>query len=426
MATRRDFLHLSLGGLLGAAMSARLPAHARAWPLPGQPTGGPGPTGPAAKACILLWMNGGPSHVDTWDPKPGTVEGGPFKAIPTRIPKVSICEHLPRLAEAADKLCIVRSLGTREGNHDRARHLVHTGYAPSPTVAHPSLGAWVSEELGRPDADLPAYVAINGAGAPAGFLGVQHGPFRVQDPAKPPQNVAPAAGVDPERFRLRQEALAHLEADFAARTADGLVKGRMQVYDKARRLMASSRLDAFDLGQESEATRDRYGRTTFGEGCLLARRLVEAGVPFVEVGLDGWDTHKDGFTREAALMASLDAGFGALLLDLAERGRLQDTLVLCLGEFGRTPAINADEGRDHHPQAWSAVLAGAGIRVGQAWGATDRTGEAVVDRPVRIEDFFATLATVLGLDATRQFATPLGRPLTIVNKGVPVAGLLRT
>ncbi|HXU71184.1 MAG TPA: DUF1501 domain-containing protein [Polyangia bacterium] len=414
---RRDFI-VGMSGFAGLAAAATIArarrAHAAADPAPP----------PRARACILLWLNGGPSHIDTWDPKPGTVAGGTFKAIPTRIDGVQLSEHLPRVADVAQHLAILRGMTSKEGNHDRAQHLVHTGYAPNPTVAYPSLGAWVAHEVGDPASDLPLFVSISGPSISAGFLGVQYNPFIVQNIKQPTQNTDYAPGVNMVRFLKRKQALESLEDDFAARTGDPKIKARGAVYARAIRMMYAPRLKAFDLADEPDSAMRAYGDSDFGRGCLMARRLVEGGVRFVEVVLDGWDTHKDNFGRTQKLMGALDPALAGLVADLAERKLLDSTLVMCMGEFGRTPRINGDDGRDHHPAAWSAVLAGGGIRGGTVVGATSEDGDKVVTRPVSVPDLMATAATQLGVDPQKSFATPLGRPITITDNGKPIREIL--
>lgn len=376
-----------------------------------------------AKACILLWMNGGPSHVDTWDPKPGN---GRFKAIPTRIDGLSLCEHLPQVAGVAQHLAVLRGMTSKEGNHDRAQHLVHTGYAPNPTVAYPSLGSWLAHEVGDPNAELPLFVSISGPSISAGFLGVQYNPFIVQNVRQPLQNTDYAPGVDRVRFGKREQALEALEDDFAARTGATKIQARRAVYARAVRMMYAPRLEAFDVAREPAATLAAYGDTDFGRGCLMARRLVEGGVRFVEVVLDGWDTHKDNFGRTAKLMGALDPAMASLLRELDERRLLDSTLVMCMGEFGRTPRINENDGRDHHPAAWSAVLAGGGVRGGVVLGATNDDGDQVVARPTTVPELMATAATLLGLDPQKEYTTPLGRPITLTDNGRPIRELLTT
>ena len=403
---RRDFIKIGAGGILGAMLSRGFKARAS--------------TTARAQACIVLWLNGGPSHTDTFDLKAHSK----FKPLATRVAGLSLSEHLPRLAEQAHRLAVVRSMTSREGNHERAQSLLHTGYVPNPTIAYPSLGAWTSEELAGTSSDLPAFVAISGPSAGAGFLGVQHGPFVVPNPKEPPLNTSYPKNVDFDRFARRKAALESLEARFAVETGDPKVAARRATYDKAVRMMYSSRLRAFDIGEEAQSVRDAYGTHNFAAGCLMARRLVEAGVRYVEVVLDGWDTHKDNFGRVRELSGVLDGAFSALLAELAARNLLDRTLIVCMGEFGRTPKINENDGRDHHPQAWSAVLAGGGIRGGVVHGETDGEGAKVVGKPVGVPDLFATMATLLGLDPEKQMRTPVGRPIAITDGGAPIRELM--
>lgn len=413
---RRRFLHTFGGGLFGALAASWLdPRAARAEAATPAPAA-------RATSCIVLWMNGGPSHVDTFDPKPGSTAAGPFKAIRTRAKGVSFCEHLPRVAEQAHHLAVLRGMSSREGNHDRARYLLHTGYAPNPTVTHPALGGWVSEELGA-SGDLPSFISLGGPSATAGFLGAQHGPFIVQSAVEPPQNVARAPGVGPQRFEKRRAALEKIEAHFAAEATDTKVDGRRAVYDKAIRMMRAPGLGSFDLSPEPKAVLDAYGDSDFGRRCLTARRLVESGVRLVEVTLDGWDTHKDNFGRTEKLMGALDPAMSALIADLDKRHLLDKTLVIWMGDFGRTPRINATEGRDHHPGAWTAVLAGGGIRGGVAHGETDATGDTVASGKIAVPDLFATVVKQLGIDPHKSFATPSGRPIEVSDNGSPLARL---
>ncbi len=380
--------------------------------------------GAKASACILLWLNGGPSHIDTFDPKPGKASGGPFKAIKTRAPGVLLCEHLPRLAERCNEIALVRSMSSKEGNHSRAQYYVHTGYAPSPTVEYPSMGAWTGARRGEPEAELPAFVSIGGPSFGAGFLGVQNGPFVLQKAGAPPADVSVSPGVDGARFERRLAALSAMDERFASVTADPKLDGRRQVYAKAVRLMQTPKLEAFDVSGESEATRRAYGDTDFGRGCLAARRLVERGVKFVEIVLDGWDTHQNNFERTQSQMAALDPAFAALLADLTSRGRLGSTLVACMGEFGRTPTINANDGRDHWPAAWSAALAGGGIRGGVVRGATDDDGAKVTTAPTTVPDLLATMATLLGLDPAHTETSPTGRPISVTDGGAAIRELM--
>jgi uncharacterized protein (DUF1501 family) len=416
VVNRRAILRIGTSAVFGALV-ARAQAPRSAWAAPLAPA--------PPRACIVLWLNGGPSHIDTFDPKPGRPNGGPFRAIRARAAGMTLSEHLPRLAERGDKISVVRGIASKEGNHARAQYYVHTGYAPNPTVAHPSLGGWVSARLGNASADdLPAFVSIGGPSFGAGFLGVQNGPFVLQKAGAPPADVDLAPGVDRDRFRRRLAALDAAESDFAVSTGDPMVEGRRQVYAKAVRLMESPKLDAFDVSGESEATKRAYGDSDFGRGCLVARRLVERGVRFVEVVLDGWDTHRDAFERGRALMGALDPAFAALLDDLGARGLLASTLVACMGEFGRTPRINANEGRDHWPNAWAAVLAGGGVRRGVVHGGTDDDGASPVGGGVRVPDVLATMATLVGLDPHATVMSPAGRPISVTDEGSPIRELI--
>ncbi len=376
-----------------------------------------------ADHLIVLWMQGGASHIDTFDPKPKTKEGGPFRAIKTKTPGLEVCEHLPGLAERSDRFAVVRSMTTKEGNHDRARHLGHTGYAPNPTVAHPAFGAWFSHQKGQPG-ELPHYVSVAGPAHDAGFLGVEHGPFVLRQPGQRPDHTGYGFGVDRSRFDRRLKALDFVDQQFAGRTGDPSLSSRDAVYARSVRMMRSEHLAAFDLDAEPVADRKRYGDSDFGRGCLLARRLVETGVPMVEVTLNGWDTHTDNFTRTQKLMGQLDPAMSALLDDLKARDLHRRTLVLWMGDFGRTPRINGNEGRDHHPKAWSVVLAGGAIRGGQVYGATDATGTEVVKDAVSMPDLFTTMAMQLGLDPTATEYTPTGRPLSLTNQGSQIKALL--
>ncbi len=444
--TRRDVLGWGALAAAAGALSA-LPwnaAHAEeAVPSPAAATDLPGRG--RAQQVVLLYMNGGASHFETFDPKPGTTAGGPTRAIPTSVPGVHVASTLPRLAERMDRIALVRGLSTKEGNHERARYLMHTGYAPTPTVAHPSFGSWLAHEVASKDADLPPYIAINGPGAGAGLLGPAFAPFLVRSPGagggdRPAlegmtarrreravvENLVPPPGIDDLRRDRRLDLLAGLNEGFGSRHGTAMTEAQAAMFERARRLMDSPRNTAFDASAETAATQDRYGRTSFGAGCLMARRLLEAGVTCVEVMSNGWDTHDDNFNRVAALNAELDQGASALLDDLKSSGRLDRTLVVWVGDFGRTPRITASEGRGHFPAAWSAWLAGGGVHGGRVVGATNADGSEVVDGRVTVTDWFASLAHATGMDPTRTLFSN-GRPISLVDEGGrPVADLFRS
>jgi uncharacterized protein (DUF1501 family) len=413
--SRRGFIKVGLGGLLSMLFADWLvqqPLHAQT------------NNARKAKSVILLWMNGGPSQLDTFDPKPNSRNGGIFKPIKTRIPDVQFTELLPQLAEHADKLAVIRSMVSRETNHQRAQYLLHTGYLPQGTVEHPSFGAVVAKELGDENFDLPHFVSIRGPSFGAGFLGSTYNPLVVTNLSQPVENLLPPQYVTPDRLERRLFLLRYLEGKFADWTKNENQQRHLIAYNKALRLMRSPLTKAFNIAEEPESVKQAYGDNDFGRGCLLARRLVEAGVRFVEVYLDGWDTHQDNFTRTQRLCSILDPAFATLLKELKERDLLDSTLVVWMGEFGRTPRINPNEGRDHWARGFSVVLAGGGIRGGQVVGATNEDGTDVVHRPVAVPDLFATLCHLLGIDPNKRYYTPNGRPVTIVDKGQVVTELL--
>ena len=372
---------------------------------------------PRAKNCIVLFMSGGASQLDTFDPKPGTENGGPFAAIPTSAKGIKISEHLPNVAEQAHHLSIIRSMISREGNHERARYLLHTGYAPGGAVRHPTLGSLTSYYLEDNTSDLPSCVNINAPTYTGGFLGATHDPFIVKDPMRPVEDLSYPAQMDTHRFRERLKMLKAIEADFIAKRTGRSTEAHEAIYKKADQLINSPKIDAFHLNEEPVAIREAYGMNKFGQGCLMARRLVEAGVKFVEVSIDGWDTHENNFERTKELLDMVDPAYAMLLKDLAERDLLEETVVLWLGEFGRTPKINDTDGRDHHTEGWSAVVAGGGTRGGQVIGSTNEDGTEVVSGAVRVPDLFASLCFALGIDGTEENYSRSGRPIRVVDDG---------
>jgi Protein of unknown function (DUF1501) len=382
----------------------------------------------ANKKCILLWMGGGPSQLDTWDLKPESEKnGGQFKPIKTSAPGVLISEHLPLVAKQMKHLSIIRSLDSKEGNHERGTYMMHTGYTPNPTVVHPSFGSICSYELGEKvkNFDLPHCISINTPGQGAGFLGMSHSPFMVQNPNAPIANLRPPGGVSDERMIRRLSMLRQTEENFLKQNRGQAAVDHKSVYMKTERMMNSKYTQAFKLDNEPAAIRDAYGRNSFGAGCLMARKLIEEGVTFVEVSLGGWDNHTDIFNvLSRQRLPELDKGMGALVADLDQRGLLDSTLVVWMGEFGRTPRINQDGGRDHWPKSWSTVMGGAGLKGGQAIGKTDKDGVEIVDRPVGVMDVVATMTKAMGIDLATQYTTPRGRPIKIVDDGKPIKELV--
>ncbi|HEX4412771.1 MAG TPA: DUF1501 domain-containing protein [Lacipirellulaceae bacterium] len=376
-------------------------------------------------ACILLWMGGGPSQFETFSPKPGHENGGETKAISTAVSGIQIADSLPKCAGAMKDLAIVRSMTSKEGSHPRATFLLHHGYLPMGGVKFPTLGSNVAQQIGTPNFDIPSFVRIGSKGADAGgagFLGVDYDPFVMQNPEAKPENTQPA--TRDERYERRLALLKDVESNFGAVEGTDLVKDHQKLVDKSSTMIQSPRMAAFDLSKESDKMRDAYGRTKFGAGCLLARRLVESGVTFVEVNQEGWDTHEDNFDRTASNNGTIDQPMAQLVNDLKRRGMLDRTLVIWMGEFGRTPRINARSGRDHYPKAFNVVLAGGGIRGGQVVGETDAGGVEVTARPVTVNDLFRTIYTTLGIDADHENMSRIGRPIKLVDGGKVVRELL--
>ncbi len=398
---------------------------------------------PARKrSCILLWMNGGPATIDLWDLKPGHVNGGPYTEIATKSPDLKIGQHLPKIAEFGDRLAVLRGMSTKEGDHGRATFLMRTGVLPQAAIDYPSIGALVAKELHSEGADLPPFVAIapqrgfaQNAFGP-GFLGPKFSPLIVADGQQSRdvaavdqqlkvQNLDRFNGVAANRAEERLALMRDLETGFLDDHPGAVADSHKAATAAAVRMMRPETAKAFDLSDETAVLRDKYGRNLFGQGCLLARRLVERGVPFVEVTLDGWDTHANNFDAVKNQCGVLDPAWAALMGDLKDRGLLDSTTIVCMGEFGRTPKINNNKGRDHWPDAWSAVLAGGGIKGGQAVGKTTKDGLKVEDRQTSVPDLLATLCKALGIDHEKQNLSNVNRPIRIVDRsGNPIREVL--
>ncbi len=426
--TRRAMLQSSIGGFLGFAM-------ARQSELLGAPQPGfflsNGNARRSARAVIVLWMSGGPSQYETWDPKPGVTNGGPTRAITTTVKGIEYAENLPTVARQAHHIAAIRGFTTKQGSHERGRYLLHTGYEATGTVVHPSFGSVTAMELGEKNLDLPHYLSISngrGDGSSSGFLPPQYNPFMVDNAGGKLPDISYPSGVTADRFRARMRFLQDQEKDFARDRAGDETEKHAAAYEKADRLMHTPLLDAFDLSKEPADLVAAYNGENkdnrFGKSCLLARRLVERGVRFVEVGLGGWDTHSNNFQSVSRLCKNLDPGMGTLIADLNQRGLLEETLVVWAGEFGRTPKINNNNGRDHYPKVWSIALAGGGIQGGRVIGASDKDGVEVKERPVTVPDLFATMYTALGVDYKKKNISPLGRPIQLADNGIPVKELL--
>jgi uncharacterized protein (DUF1501 family) len=368
-------------------------------------------------ACILVWLGGGPSQFETWDPKPGKENGGETKAISTAVSGIKIAEYWPKVAEVMKDCAIIRSLTSKEGNHERATYQLHTGRAPSGALKYPNIGSVVAQELGEAAAELPNFVSVGDTVGP-GFLGIQSAPFVVNSPGELPANVA--MQVSKERMNRRLELLKEQNAELGKVGAGEIAASQQGLYDQAARMVLSPKLKAFDLKTESDKVRDAYGRNGFGQGLLMARRLVEAGVPFIEVRKGGWDNHNDLWKAVPRNAGEVDVGLSQLIRDLKSRGMLGSTLVVCMGEFGRTPKINNRGGRDHYPKAFSALIAGSGIKGGRAIGKTNDNGTEVAERAVSVPDLFQTFCKALKLNPATEMVTPQGRPVKIVDEGKPV------
>jgi hypothetical protein len=394
------------------------------------------------KSLIVLWMGGGPSHMDTWDMKPGQPTGGSFKPMKTSADGVEICEHLPVTAKQMKHLSIVRSLVTNEGSHERGRTLMHTAYQPNPAVQFPSIGSVTSQQLTPKELAIPGFVSVSGTSEGPGFLGMAYAPFTVQNPGAPPQNISPPADLGKdyqldERMKRRYLMFNELENGFIGQKRGEAAKAHADIYKKAFDLTYSPVKAVFSLdvdtnGRPMDAKlRDEYGRNGFGNGCLMARKLVEAGVPCVEVDLGGWDNHNGIFTalhntNGQGRVDILDKGMGTLVRDLVDRGLWKNTVVVWMGEFGRTPRINQNGGRDHWARCWSVVVGGGGIKGGMVYGSTDKDGTSVKDNPASVGDLFATLYKAIGINPDHEIRDTLGQPRKIIGDkgGKPIEALL--
>ncbi|ELP31908.1 DUF1501 domain-containing protein [Rhodopirellula baltica] len=427
--SRRRFMQSMAAGIGGVSASGWFPALAEA--AANDPK--------RRRHCILLWMSGGPTQTDTFDMKPNHENGGEFKEVQTSAPGLRFSEHLPKLGSMADKLAVLRGLSTKEGDHGRGSYLMRTGQKPMGPVQYPCIGSAIGKQLAEDTMSLPSnvsigtYRAFNQDAFGPGFLGPRFGPLFVgatdvpggmsngEDgyPNLKVQYLDRAQGIDAERMDKRLKIWRRLQSQFVTSRQAGAAGMHNEVYEGAVRLMNSDDAKAFDLSDEPEKLREAYGNNVFGQGCLMARRLIERGVPFVEVSLGtdstsvGWDTHTDNFNAVQNLSTILDNGWGTLMQDLEDRGLLESTTILWMGEFGRTPAINPNAGRDHFPNAWSSVLAGGGIAGGQAYGNTSEDGTEVIDGKIGVQDLISTLCKALGLGSAPSNMSPGGRPIPI-------------
>ncbi len=373
------------------------------------------------KRCILLWMNGGASQIDTFDMKPGRPTGGPFRPISTKLPGYQVCEYLPKMAGLVDKLGIIRSMRTQSPDHPDGIYHMHTCYKMSERMPHPEIGAMIARFLGDPAADLPSFIRMGSTGnGGAGYLGPAYDPFHIGRDGRLPSFTDPYAKGEAETRRA--DLLRSLDTEFGVEHKADPFQAHRVAKERAWRLLRARQL--FDVKKEWETAKGRYGETEFGQACFMALRLAEAGVAFVEVGQENYDSHADNFVCHKANMGVLDPAWSSLLLDLENRGLLDSTLVVWMGEVGRTPSINNRAGRDHFIRAWTIVLAGGGIKGGVVYGTTDEDGKNVKDNPVTEGDLFATIYTALGISPRTKHHVGL-RPVWATPEGAePIAALL--
>lgn len=379
--------------------------------------------GGKAKKVIYLYMSGAMSQLDTFDPKPKSDVQGATGVIKTKQPGVQFSEHMTQLADQSNKLAIVRSVSTSTGAHGPAKYLLRTSYRPLATTKHPGIGSWMHKMLGRLHKELPASVQIGGGHGP-GYLGAEFAPVPLGDPAQGLQNTKSPSYLTADSFDKRMGLSNVFDADFRKKAnTNSQVTGYDDLYSEAIGLLRSDDLKAFDLAKESKAAKDAYGGTRFGNAALLARRLVESGVRFVEISFGSWDHHYQLFDALPPKAQELDKVAGTLIKDLESRGLLEETLVVIGTEFGRKPQPNQNSGRDHHPAAFSMMLAGGGIKGGQVYGSTDDKAFYVEDDGCSVEDFNATIAHAVGIPHNKEIHSPDGRPFTLGNGGTPLAKL---
>ena len=421
--SRRAFVASAAKSMLGLGALPWIGNLARAADLKGTSLR----AGAKAKSVIYLYLNGGMSHLDTFDTKPGAETQGPVESIPTSANGVLISQYFPNLAQQMKHVAVINSMNSTQGAHAQGQYYMHTSYFMRGTVRHPDLGAWSARHLPKMNPGLPANVKIGGdsSGLGGGFLESKYAALPIGDPEEGLQHSKLPSSIDNQRFVRRMTKLKKMNGQFARTYDTKQARAYAAMYDEAVKLMRSKDLEAFDLTLESEAKRESYGDDPFGQGCLLAKRLVENGVRFVEVNNGGWDTHDDNFTRVGEKAAVLDQALAALLSDLAATNMLDETLVVVATEFGRTPTIQVarNNGRGHYPQAFSCLLAGGGIRGGIKYGKTDGQGREVIEDMVAVPDFNATIAYGLGIPIEEEIMSPEMRRFTVADKGQPIKEL---
>ncbi|QGJ68365.1 Secreted protein containing DUF1501 [Planctomycetales bacterium 10988] len=371
------------------------------------------------KSAILMWMSGGPSTMDIWDLKPNAPTGGAFKPISTT-GDMQICEHMPMMAKNMDKVSLVRSMSTREADHERGRYYMHTGFVPNPNVAHPSYGSVVSHQLADKDATLPPFISVGGGSIGPGFLGMSYAPLVVNSNGQV-NNIQGL--VEQDRLMQRMHMLRAIEGRFINENRGEPAKDHAKILDKTLALMTSEQMKAFRVMEEDPKVLERYGDNNFGRGLCLARRLVEAGVSFIEVNLGGWDMHQNIFPTLETRLPMMDQAMSALIEDLNQRGMMENVVLMWMGEFSRTPRINATAGRDHWARSWTAMVGGGKIQGGRAIGESNEDGTAVVSEPYSSEDLMASVCHAMDISLQTTFTSGNGRPMKIANGGRLIEGL---
>jgi len=412
---RRDFIMRTAQTALGVTVMPALNLRAAA--------AAPGPGFGKAKNVIFLWMNGGMTHIDTWDPKTGETKG-PTAPIKGKGGIDYLGGTMTKMAEVSDKITIVRSMSSKTGVHDAGTYIMKTGYEPRGTIVHPCMGAWASHFLGRiKGVTLPDSVIVNSGSAfpGAGFFPPATSPIPIANPQTGLQNIKQTSSE--LHFNKRVSLMNELDDSFRKKYQSEDVKAYTEFYDETMKLMKSEDLKVFDLALEPAGTRAKYGNSSFGQGALLARRLVQSGVRFIEVQFGGWDMHNNIDQALGGTAQTMDSVFATLIQDLAANGLLESTLVVMGSEFGRTPDINQNSGRDHYPLAYSTVFAGGGVKGGFVYGATDKDGRRVTDKQASPLDFQATIGHAMGLPVDEVVMSPSNRPFTVGDKGTPVLNI---
>lgn len=426
--SRRQFMINAARSYLGVTVAPMLGAGITSSALGARESSG---RSSMAESVIFLNMSGGMSHLDTFDLKPRNKEvQGPVEAISTS-GDFQISKFLPKTAEVGDKMCVINSMTSNQGAHEQGQYMLHRSYSPRGTIVHPAIGAWVVRMKGRKNLTLPGFVSVGGSpsNASSGFFGAEYAGVPLGRADEGLKNSTLANSVSEEDFKKRLAIADALNKTFHEQYKTPDVKAYDSLYDEAMKLMESEDLKAFDIKNEPSEMRDKYGQNGFGQGCLLARRLVESGVRFVEVNLGGWDTHYDNFTAVESRAATLDQGYATLIKDLESRGLLESTLVVIGTEFGRSPGIVSEHqnGRDHHPACFSCVLAGGGVKGGVKYGESDKSASKIKENPVTLQDFNATIAYSLGIDHSQIITSPSGRPFRMAgadaDQGKPLTGI---